>query len=290
MATVSTKDTVSGGGGLLAVNNLSDVASKPTSFNTIKQAATEGASGVLPIATDVEFVAQTETTKALVPSNMKVAHPVVGTTGDFSDAVEIANEKWFKGTDFSGAGIVNIAKVNEDDEIDVGATLVTGSVEAVEDSGMITRTDMPISASATGEQSFTDKIDGDNVLTYGATPDGAGGARGQFVKNNGAVKSHRTTVGAEDYNPSILTADYIIGMTDTAAERDCIISTEDVESGTADNPRHFVVVDESGAAGTNNIVISLENGGTISGAATAVIAANSDSISFYCTGTNAFIH
>ena len=213
------------------------------------------------------------------------------TTGEFSDEIKIANDKWLKSTNYAGTDFIYMFKVNVDDEIDVGATLVLGaSLNGPADGGQITRTDMPVSASAVGEQSFTDKMDGNNVLTYGGTPDGSGGTIGHFVKNNGAMKSHRIAVGAEDYAPSILTSDYIIAMTDTAAARNCILSTEDVASGTVDNPRHFIIVDESGNAGTHNITITLENGGTISGSASSVISANGDSISLYCTGTNAFIY
>lgn len=218
---------------------------------------------------------------------------VGGTTGNFTDDVEIANSKWYKGTNYAGSDVVNILKVNVDNEIDVGGTLVLGAaIEAAEDSGMITLADMPVSATpaAGDEESFTIKIDGNNVFTIGAEADSAGGVTGHFVKNHGGEITHRTAVGAANYAPSILTSDYIIAVDNTAAARTVMISTEDVESGSADNPRHFVIVDESGGAGTNNITITLENSGTISGAANAVINADNDSISLYCTGTNAFIH
>ena len=103
-----------------------------------------------------------------------------------------------------------------------------------------------------------------------------------------AVK--RTAVGAGNYAPSVLTTDGIIAVDDTAAARSVVISTEDVASGTATLPRVMHVVDESGNAGVNNITITLENGGTINGAANAVISGNYNALSIYLTGTNGFIY
>ncbi len=100
----------------------------------------------------------------------------------------------------------------------------------------------------------------------------------------------RTAVGAGNYNPSVLTTDCIIAVDNTAAARSVVISTEDVASGTASVPRIMHIVDESGGAGANNITISLENGGTISGAANVVISGNHDTVSIYLTGTNGFIY
>lgn len=57
-------------GALQIANNLSDVADAETSFDNIKQLATEDYAGVLEIATDVEAVAKIESDKILVPSNI----------------------------------------------------------------------------------------------------------------------------------------------------------------------------------------------------------------------------
>ena len=102
-------------------------------------------------------------------------------------------------------------------------------------------------------------------------------------------KGRRTAVGAADYNPSILTSDYIIAMTDTAAARAVIISTEDVSTGSATSARKFVIKDESGGAAAQNITVTLESGGTIDGAATYVINQNYQSIDLYINGTNGFV-
>jgi hypothetical protein len=101
---------------------------------------------------------------------------------------------------------------------------------------------------------------------------------------------NRTDAGAADYNPSALTSDYLITADNTAAPRAITISTEDVQSGTAANPRTFVIADEYGNSTAKNITITLENGGTINGQASAVINLDYDTITIYCTGTNAFIY
>ena len=100
----------------------------------------------------------------------------------------------------------------------------------------------------------------------------------------------RVATGAADYNPSALTDDYIIAVDDTAAPRAVTISTEDVATGTTTIPRIFIIKDESGACGVNNITVSLESGGTIDGAATYVMNTSSEAINLYVDGTNAFIY
>ena len=84
---------VGGSAGLLAASNLSDVANPATSFTNIKQDATESATGVSEASDATEFVAQTLNTRHVTPKNMAVAHPVHGTTGDFSDDVTLGAGK-----------------------------------------------------------------------------------------------------------------------------------------------------------------------------------------------------
>lgn len=116
-----------------------------------------------------------------------------------------------------------------------------------------------------------------------------------YVKEDGGIFMgaskivHCTKIGAADYNPSILTTDYVIAFTDTAAPRACTISTEDEDSGTVNNPRVLVIKDESMNAGVNNITITLESGGTIDNAANVVIAVSGDSVTLYMDGTNAWV-
>ena len=63
--------TGGGTGDMLAANNLSELTSKPTAFNTIKQAATDTNSGVVELATDAEMITGTDTTRAATPANVQ---------------------------------------------------------------------------------------------------------------------------------------------------------------------------------------------------------------------------
>jgi len=109
------------------------------------------------------------------------------------------------------------------------------------------------------------------------------------LSSSGANFRGCTVVGAVDYNPSALTDDYIIAMSDTAAPRAVTISSEDVATGTATIPRIFVIKDQSGASGSNNITVTLESGGTIDGEANFIMNVNYQSITLYVDGTNAHI-
>jgi hypothetical protein len=59
-----------GAGDLLAANNLSDVANAATSFNNIKQQATESVTGVAEIATQAEVNTGTDDTKIITPDKL----------------------------------------------------------------------------------------------------------------------------------------------------------------------------------------------------------------------------
>lgn len=58
---------------ITATNNLSDVAAPATAFDNIKQAATEGASGVAEIATTAEVTAGTDDTRIVTPAKLAAA-------------------------------------------------------------------------------------------------------------------------------------------------------------------------------------------------------------------------
>jgi hypothetical protein len=100
----------------------------------------------------------------------------------------------------------------------------------------------------------------------------------------------KTNVANTAYGTSAITSDYIVAWTSLTAARAAVISTEDVESGTATQPRVIVLKDESGSAGTYNITVTLENGGTIDGAASAVINQPYMSLTIYLNGSNGFIY
>ena len=109
------------------------------------------------------------------------------------------------------------------------------------------------------------------------------------IKNRGHHIDKRTDAGAADYNPSALTIDYIITANNTAAARAIVISSEDVASGTTDDPRIFVIKDEYQWATTNNLSISLESGGTIDGTLTNTINSSGNAINLYIDGVNGHI-
>ena len=81
---------------------------------------------------------------------------------------------------------------------------------------------------------------------------------------------------------SVLTTDYIVGVNASAA---ATITLPAVAANLT-----FVIKDESGAAGTNNITIATTGTGVnIDGQATVVMNLNYQSVSLYCTGTQWFI-
>lgn len=112
-----------------------------------------------------------------------------------------------------------------------------------------------------------------------------------IISNNsqfGGVIRNKRTATSVDYNPSALTTDYLIAVTDTSVARAVTISTEDVQSGSTSSPRIMIVKDESGNAGTNNITVALESG-NIDGAANFVINGNYNSVTIYLDGTNGWV-
>ena len=104
-----------------------------------------------------------------------------------------------------------------------------------------------------------------------------------LVVNGGqGIKRVNTSGG---YNPSALTENYLISFLDTTSPRNAIISTEDIQSGSPGNPRVFIIKDESGGAGTNNITVQGESG-NIDGVASVPINTNNGSMVLYADGAD----
>jgi len=101
-------------------------------------------------------------------------------------------------------------------------------------------------------------------------------------------QSIKRTASAVDYNPSVLTTDNLIAMTDTSVPRAAIISTEDIQKGTTANPRTWIIKDESMGAGSNSITVSGESG-LIDGNATLVMNSDGQAIEIYSDGTNLWV-
>lgn len=96
----------------------------------------------------------------------------------FTTLVSLANNIWLRFVNYAGTDYLNALKGTTSNELELGTTLNTGTIEAEEDSGAISLFDMAVSsASADGtEMSATIKIDGNNILKIYAESDGAGGA------------------------------------------------------------------------------------------------------------------
>jgi hypothetical protein len=87
--TVASWAAITGGGDLLASNNLSDVADAATAFGNIKQAATEAATGVVELATSAE----TDAGKAVQASDTRLANERVPTAAGIAAKVHAADAK-----------------------------------------------------------------------------------------------------------------------------------------------------------------------------------------------------
>lgn len=84
---------------------------------------------------------------------------------------------------------------------------------------------------------------------------------------------------------SVATAnEIIIGVTDTSAVRTITLQTIDAVAG-----RIYIIKDESGAAGTNNIIIATQGSETIDGDSTLVIASNYGGAILYSDNVNWFV-
>ena len=77
--------------------------------------------------------------------------------------------------------------------------------------------------------------------------------------------------------------DYFVGVTDTSVARTITLTTASVADG-----RTYIIKDESGAAGTNNITIATQAAQTIDGASTVVITVDHGVLRVYSDGTNWF--
>lgn len=75
----------------------------------------------------------------------------------------------------------------------------------------------------------------------------------------------------------------IIGITDTSSVRTVTILEDDIQPG-----RLFIIKDESGGAGTNNITVITDGAGTFDGQASVSITADYGVLRLYAAGTNLF--
>lgn len=103
---------------------------------------------------------------------------------------------------------------------------------------------------------------------------------GQLVVNGSQVLKRTAT--ATSY--TALLTDYLIAVTSTASSRTISLPAASTASGIV-----YIIKDESGGAGTNNIVINPDGSETIEGALTYALSTNYGSITIYCNGTTWFV-
>jgi len=102
---------------------------------------------------------------------------------------------------------------------------------------------------------------------------------GGLMNFQGGLQMKRTTVSDADY--TALVGDYIIGFTSLTTGRTLNLPA----AATAGAGKIYVIKDEHGSAGTNNITIDPDGAELIDGASTKPINANYNGYTIYCTGT-----
>ncbi|MEI6835505.1 MAG: hypothetical protein WCK59_01610, partial [Candidatus Falkowbacteria bacterium] len=124
-----------------------------------------------------------------------------------STLLQITNNNWISAINGAGNGVVNMFKVNANNQIEVGAPLNIGSFEFSEDSGLVTFADMPVSAAATigTPESYIFKVDGSNILSIYSEADGVGGIQNKRVGIGTSSPLYTLDVaGAASFNNNII--------------------------------------------------------------------------------------
>ena len=91
----------------------------------------------------------------------------------------------------------------------------------------------------------------------------------------------RTVVDDADYTAAA--NDFLIVLTNLTASRTITVDATKVKEG-----KQYIIKDETGNAGSNNIVIDPAGSQTIDGATTQSVNANYSTIKIYSNGTNWF--
>ncbi|MFA5131423.1 MAG: hypothetical protein WC467_03270 [Patescibacteria group bacterium] len=96
---------------------------------------------------------------------------------------QILNNGWISANNAAGTGVVNMFKVNANDQIEVGAPLNIGSFEFSPDSGLVTFVDMPVTSAALNgtPEAYVFKLDGENIMSIIAQSNGLGGITNKGV-------------------------------------------------------------------------------------------------------------
>jgi len=95
---------------------------------------------------------------------------------------------------------------------------------------------------------------------------------GQYINRTATATSY-----------TVLTTDYVIGVTSTSAARTITLPSAPLVN------QVFIIKDESGAASINNITVTVSGGAiNIDGATTSLIYTNYGSLTVYFNGTKYF--
>lgn len=100
-------------------------------------------------------------------------------------------------------------------------------------------------------------------------------------QNNLNINTPITLSGAANVTATL--ADYIIGVNNTAAPRSVTLPTASTTGAANNSGKIYIIKDQSGLAGTNNITIA-PSSGTIDGAASIIIDANFGEVQVYSDG------
>jgi len=89
--------------------------------------------------------------------------------------IEIGNDLWLRAQDNATTSYVNMFKINDDDKVQLGGTLLAGLTEFTEDSDEVRWVNMPVSASGVGGQGYSFAMDNVDAFKVYSDPDGSGG-------------------------------------------------------------------------------------------------------------------
>ncbi|MFQ5874303.1 MAG: hypothetical protein ACE5JL_10945 [Dehalococcoidia bacterium] len=106
---------------------------------------------------------------------------------------------------------------------------------------------------------------------------------GQVTFGDTVLKDFRVPQATKTANYTATATDKIIGVDTTGGAVTITLPTAETTAG-----RTYVVKDQGGSAGTNNITVATEGAQTIDGSATDAISANYGSQGYYSDGTNWF--
>ena len=116
-------------------------------------------------------------------------------------------------------------------------------------------------------------------MTFGDASADTFTVTGRLTVNGGLVMKHVSKSSA--YTASV--ADSIIGVDTTSSAVTITLPSAGAIAG-----KVYIIADEGGNAGTNNITVATEGSETIDGSSTATINSNYGALRIYSDGTNFF--